>query len=488
MRLAEINAVLAKRRRINPLEFLKLLPIQQSFVDCVARIKALFGGNRSGKTEAGAAYVIKKCLEKKIRVWACAETIRKSIDIQQRKIWALLPKDQVRYAYYDEINGFRHNKIVFKNGSIITFKSYEQGRGAFESDDIDLIWNDEEPLYEIYREQRMRLLDRRGEMIFTMTSLEGMTELMSDLFEEHDVVKTEHSPLLNETLPRVVQKNGVMFFMMWTTENPHIDQETVLEDVKVMSREEIRSRIHGIPTNLSGRIYPMFNKLIHVVSEDMLPTRLVTLYNVLDPHDRKPWALTWWAVTKTGRAYCIREYPWQRNFNDVEFDDKSYDDYAALIKGVENELFDQYGRYIHKRIIDPNFGHSTVRLAKRADGQSKTTTIKELAKRGLRYDDGIDSLEEGHIQVRKWLHWVEKDGEIVVQPKLFVYEKCENMVRHLSRYSHKDLEAADGDDKAKPQLTQKWKDYADNARYFVMSNPHYVETKARTMIESPKRY
>ena len=49
-------------------------------------MKAIFGGNRSGKTEEGAEYVITKCLENpNQRWWACAETFPDSRDIQQRK-------------------------------------------------------------------------------------------------------------------------------------------------------------------------------------------------------------------------------------------------------------------------------------------------------------------------------------------------------------------------------------------------------------------
>ena len=458
------------------------------FHQCTDKIKGLFGGNRSGKTEEGAEYVVAKCRERRLKVWACAETFNDSINIQQRKVWNLLPKNEMRYAYYDEVNGFRHRKIIFNNGSIIIFKSYDQKREAFQGDDVDIIWNDEEPPYEIYREQKMRLIDRDGEMIFTLTALKGVTELISEIFDEHETVRTDYSPLVQENLPRIIRKNGMTFFMLWTTENPYISQRRLSEDIKVMSRSEIKSRIHGIPTNLSGRIYPMFNRQVHVVTREELPTRLVTLYMVLDPHDRKPWAMQWWAVDKRNTAYCVREYPWHKNFNEMDADDKSYEDYAGVIRATEEELFEIYGRSVYKRIIDPNFGNATVQLAKRIDGNAKTTPIKELRRLGLEFEDGYDNIEVGHLQVRKGLHWEEKNGQITVQPKILFYEDCENSIRHHSRYSHKDLSSADGDDKAKPQLTQKFKDFCDLTRYGAMKGFVYVERKPR--IEQPveRRY
>lgn len=490
LELAEINYVIKKRKYLNPLEFFKPLKYQELFNLCLSRIKCLFGGNRSGKTEEGAAYVILRCLAKpKQRWWACAETFQDSINIQQRKVWDLLPKDQTRYCYYDEVNGFRHNKIIFKNGSRIQFKSYDQKREGMQGEDCDGIWNDEEPPFEIYREQRMRLIDRDGEMIFTMTSLKGVTEVISELYEDHDVVESQFCEALNETLPRVVEKNGATFFMLWTTENPHINQARLLEDMKFMSRLEIKGRVFGIPLNISGRIYPTFSKNVHIVGKDLLPERLVTIYHVLDPHDVKPWAMQWWVVDKTGASYCVREYPWLKNFNEMDYDDKTYDDYADVIRATEEELQKIYGRKVYRRTIDPNFGNKSVQLGKRSEkGTSKTTVVKEMASRGFKFYDAIDSVETGHIQVRKHLHWTEKNGQIIVQPTCFVYELCQNTIKHLSKYSQKEAYGADGDNKTKPQLTQKWKDFADCTRYHFMSFPRYVDLKPRIIIPAERAY
>lgn len=477
------------RKRINPLEFFKSLHFQRQFEECPAKIKGVFGGNRAGKTQVGAKYIIEKCLAKpKQRWWAVSETEEVSINIQQRKIWEILPKLEMKYCHYDEINGFRNGKITFKNGSMIRFKTYKQGREAFQADDLDGIWNDEEPPYDIYREQRMRLIDRDGEMIFTLTALKGVTELISELYDDHSVVEAQRSEILEEDLPRIIEKNSAMFFMLWTTENPHISQERLSKDIQVMERSEIRSRIHGIPTNMAGRIYPTFTKVIHVCSWDMVPKRLVTLYHMLDPHDRKPWAMCWIAVDKTNTAYVIREYPWRKNFNDMDSDDKTYDDYVKVIRATEEELLDIYGRSVHKRIIDPNFGHKTVQLAERKDGNSKTSPVKELRSRGLKFEDGLDALEAGHLQVRKMLRWEKKDGELIVQPRLMVLDDCENTVRHMSKYSWKDLDQSDGDVKAKPQITQKWKDFADLIRYGSMAGLVYVDTRQRDMPETERRY
>ena len=474
--LRDLLTELEHRKKVNPLSFYTHLPAQKKFHIDPAKVKGLFGGNRAGKSEEGAEYVISKCLSKpKQRWWAVAETFQDSVNIQQRKVWDVTPKLEIKYGRYDEINGFTNRKLLFKNGSMIMFKSYDQARESFASDDIDGVWNDEEPPYDIYKEERMRLIDRNGEMIFTMTSLKGITDLMQDLFEDHAVIESQYAPLVKKELPRVIEKNGMKFYMLWTTENPYVNQDRVAEEVKLMPQDEIMSRIYGLPINLSGRIYPSFNKDIHVISFDDVPDlNKCTLYHILDPHDRKPWAMIWVAIDKTGTSYVIDEYP-NRNFNEMLYDDKTYEDYKKVIKEKEAALKSLGARNVYKRIIDPNFGNKTVQLAERQGGQSKTTPKAELKKRGFNFIDGIDSIPSGHLKVRECLHYEKKDGEIIVQPKLLFADNCENTIRHHQRYSHKDITTPSGDVKDNAGIVEKFKDFPDLTRYYTMSNPKHSD-------------
>lgn len=455
----ELLIEIETRRKKNPLKYHRLLPLQEQFKQDESITKCLFGGNRSGKSEGGADEVCDYALSNpNSRIWCCGETFQDSIAIQQRKIFNLMPRSRVMYGNYDPINGYTNRKLLIDNGTLITFKSYDQGTKVFQSDDIDYIWNDEEPPIDIYKEQRMRLIDRNGRMIITMTSLKGVTELIEDIFEDHEVIESQYAELVDEELPRIAEKGEVRFYFLWTLENKHINQERTLKEAKLLTDQEIKQRIYGIPINLSGRIYPKFNRNIHVISWDDIPEGKFSLYNVLDPHDRKPWAIAWFAVYKTGSCYLVEEYP-EKNFNDMLFDDKTYDDYAKVIKAKTKELEGLFNCKCHKKIIDPNFGNKTIQLAERQGGQSRTTPRKELAKRGLHYTDGIDALEAGHLKVREYLHWDKKGDELVVQPKLFIVDTCHNSIRHLSRYSRKDVVTPDGDVKDKVGVKEKYKDY-----------------------------
>jgi hypothetical protein len=272
----------------------------------------------------------------------------------------------------------------------------------------------------------------------------------------------------------IAEKNGMKFYMLWNTDNPYIDQNRLREEIKLMTRDEIKSRIHGIPINLSGKIYPAFNKRIHAIPFEDAPLNDVVIYHILDPHDRKPWAMQWIILHKTGTSYCVDEYP-NRDFNEMISDDKTYDEYARIIREKEDALFDIYGQQVYRRIIDPNFGNKTIRIAERVDDKAHTTPKEELKKRGLEFRDGLDSLEAGHLKVREVLHYEMNGKEIVLQPKFFVTDNCPNTIKHLSRYSRKDITSADGDMKDKVGVQEKYKDFCDILRYYFMSNPRYFE-------------
>lgn len=475
---ARIISELKYRREINPLKYHASMPMQQRFSDDPAKFKCIFGANRSGKSEEAIKYVIKKMLGKpRQKWWICGETFQDSISIQQTKAWKLVPKHRIRYGKFDVINGFTNRKLLLDNGSLAIFKSYDQKRESFQGDDVDGILDDEEPPFEIFQEQKMRLIDRDGEMIISMTSLKGITDLIETIFDGHDVIESQHAPLIGRVLPRVAQKNGVKFYFLWSEENKHINQNRLIAESKLMTQDEILCRMYGVPVNLAGKIYMSFSRDPHVISLDDVPEQGNQLWNILDPHDRKPWAITWELVNKNGSCYQVDEYP-NRNFIEMSFDDKTYEEYAEIIRIKEQAIRERFKISGNtKRIIDPNFGNKTVQLAKRQGGQSKTTPKEEMARLGFKYNDGIDALEAGHLEVRKWLHWVKRDGQLVVAPLLYICDNCTNTISHMSRYSRKDTSGADGDIKDTVGPMDKYKDFCDNKRYFVMANPKWIEAK-----------
>jgi hypothetical protein len=171
-------------------------------------------------------------------------------------------------------------------------------------------------------------------------------------------------------------------------------------------------------------------------------------------------------------------------------DAKTYDDYADVIRAKEKALEKIFKVPVIRRIQDPNSGNKTIRKAQKSqDGKTSTTIRKEMLARGFNFIDGKDDIEAGHLKVREVLDYKVNDkGEITKQPRYFITENCANSIRHLSRYSREDPLKANGDMKAEPGLTEKWKDFCDLDRYFWMSGPRYTYGMHEFVPELKKAY
>jgi phage terminase large subunit-like protein len=166
--------------------------------------------NRVGKTEGMGGYETVLHLtgrypawwrghrvERPIEAWAAGKSNETTRDIIQAKLFGpvayrgreksvagtgLIPAEDVGSITWKRGVANLIDTVKVKNRfggwSEIGLKSYEQGRGAFEGTEKDIIWFDEEPPLEIFTEAHMRLMTRRGHALLTFTPLEGMSEVV----------------------------------------------------------------------------------------------------------------------------------------------------------------------------------------------------------------------------------------------------------------------------------------------------------------------
>jgi len=255
IRLAKALYTLKIRKLINPIKYFEPQEYQEEFWRSPSKYKFIFGGNRSGKTINGAAYVINKCLNNpNYIVWACTYA-KLSVPVQQKKIKELLPRKELKYAKWSEQRGFTHKLIIFKNGSMIRFKTYEEGEEKYQGGDVDLIWNDEECKQEIYNEQLARLIDRNGEIIITMTPINGITWIYTDVLENENINKS------------------IDYWYWETAKNKKISQEGFERIIKNYSQKEaeVRSTGHFVTLN-SGRLYYAFDRKINIKKLEVNPS------------------------------------------------------------------------------------------------------------------------------------------------------------------------------------------------------------------------
>lgn len=157
-----------------------------------AKVKALFGGNRSGKTEA---VVIEVCWwlmgEHPFRVipppplfvrWVLPEYALVSMTLKEKFMRYLDPKALVGNSWekaFDE----RFHQLRFKNGSLLEFKSYKVGALNLEGVALHLVVIDEECPYEVFKTLVMRTVDHDAPILISATPLKGLTWLWSEIRE-----------------------------------------------------------------------------------------------------------------------------------------------------------------------------------------------------------------------------------------------------------------------------------------------------------------
>lgn len=226
--------------------------------------RAIMAANRVGKTEGvgGVETVYHltgnyphwwegKRFDRPIKMWAAGDTSKTTRDIIQAKLLGpyhdigtgLIPKSCIngkpkpKAGIADAVEIIRV-KHVTGGDSIITLKSYDQRREAFQGTEQDIIWLDEEPPQDIYTECLIRIMTTNGMIILTFTPLMGISEVVKSFLD------CEDSP------------SKYMIQATWD-DVPHLSQEQkdkLWNSIPPFQRD---ARSKGIPQLGAGAIYPI---------------------------------------------------------------------------------------------------------------------------------------------------------------------------------------------------------------------------------------
>jgi phage terminase large subunit-like protein len=259
---------------------------KQVFSEFTSEVKTFVvrGGNRSGKTELGAAMTMAWALGKEYfkgeSAWEWVKDL--PIPTPPNNIWIVgLDFPMVRDVLWGEKlrRGRNHPpmlpkdpevvvkvsdseyQVVFFNGSMITCKSADSGREKFQGASVDFIWIDEEPDVDIYNECYQRTVDCAGKLLVTLTPLTDMSS----------GVKVPWVYELSEGVKSGAIKN-VKFFSLSVMDNPFVPEEEKVElQTKWANHPEERARLYGEFIQRSGLVYPMWNSKVHIVNSFRSP-------------------------------------------------------------------------------------------------------------------------------------------------------------------------------------------------------------------------
>ncbi len=417
---------------------------QLLFHKCKKRNRWVFGGNRSGKTECGAAEAVwlargnhpYRKNKKDVFGWVVSLTAQVQRDVAQRKILSYLRpdwiedivmtsgrKDSPASGVIDQI----FIKNVFGGISVIGFKSCDQGRERFQGSSLDFVWFDEEPPQEIYEECRMRVADREGDIFGTMTPLKGLTFLYEEIY------------LNPKNNPEVWYE-----FMEWA-DNPFLSKKEIALLETTMDETTLQSRRYGKFCTREGLVYPEFDESVHVIEPFSVPKEWQDTVSI-DPGLKNPLSAHWYAVDFDGNVYVVAEH--YAAGMDV-------DEHARALFAISEKIgWKRDGKGRLSALIDPAAGQRTLASAK---------SVSELFyERGILVDPRVEKdVFSGIARVKSYL----KRGNGM--PDLYIFSSCPHMIREFKGYFW-----------GAEESPVKRDDHAmDELRYYLMRRPHVPKTE-----------
>ena len=249
----------------HPLLYMDWTFRQDEFVALVKRAQyALFrAGNQIGKTMVGAGLTIEACTAAKIEAWVVCTSWSQSVAIMA-KVWQLVPKDQVRRGQrFSRRSGFGKDNpaLEFTNGSILRFRTTNQGAEALAGATLDWIWIDEPTDEEIYRELQRRVSRRGGKLIITLTPVNRDCTWLRKLVESGAIPEV-HAPLDSRAL--TFSRTGIRMRLN-DYRRTVMDDAWITEQIRVTPAAWVPVVIHGEwETRIEGVFYKCFDASKHV--------------------------------------------------------------------------------------------------------------------------------------------------------------------------------------------------------------------------------
>lgn len=234
--------------------------------------RCFMAANRVGKTEGGGGFETVlhltgaypdwwpgKRFSKAIDAWAAGDTKETVRDIIQTKLvgpesdvgTGLIPGDAIlRTVKRQNGNGaldYVEVRHVSGKTSRLGFKSYDQGREAFQGTEKDLIWLDEEANEGIRSECVIRLMTTNGLLIETFTPLRGLTPIVLKYLGDEAQIPEDR-----------IGRNGDRAIVMAGWDDvPHLSADQKRRMLAEAETHLVDARSKGTPNIGSGAIYPV---------------------------------------------------------------------------------------------------------------------------------------------------------------------------------------------------------------------------------------
>jgi len=438
-----------RHRKQSPISFYTPNDVgQDPFHRSKARIRALLGGNRSGKSTGGAAeavahalgyrpwlpqddpdYIVLNAEGDPITVPNTGTVLGESYKISvERVLWPTLnewlPKNVIK-----KINRNQQavvDKVTFTNGSVIQFMTYNQHPKEFEGFKAHWSWYDEPPPRPIFIANERSLVDYAGRSWFTLTPI-------------------RQPWIWEDIVSRQGEDSNIEVFRMSSWDNPYISRgslESYFDSIK--DPDERRARELGEFLHLQGRVFGMWEPRKPYYVPHFQPKHDWVRVCAIDPHPRKPIAVLWAAISPhSGFWYVYREL----------YDEKirSISACARAIKELER------GEKVSFRIIDPS--------SQENERTSDSSVYEQFIDNDILCELANRTDKDGRIRILGDMLTID---ETYGRPPLVVMDSCPRLRYELMNYVWDDWSLAVRDAKdPKPEVVKKDDDLLDGLMYLL---------------------
>lgn len=465
---SDILRELEKRNAARNLERYRPSRVQEAMHKSGAHVRLMVAANGTGKTTAAVAEAI--AYAKGFRPWDGSRTpflppVRVLLtcnDFAHASYSDLMP---IVNAFFPECdygkppgrlaNGKVH-LLTHRNGSEVHIQSYEQAIRAFEGAPWHLAVFNEPPPRQIWVAVKRGLAKRDGYAVFAMTP-----------------VGPDAAWVRHELFTRAGDDPDIAAFTA-TLDESFMSHAARARFVQGLTEAEKAARVYGEFSSSVGRVYLDFSNEVNVITDplfqanvkDMIADPSVPKGMVVDPHDRKPFAMGWFMITPQGDHVWYDEWP-NTLFQDERSTKLAVQNYADIIREKERGM-----KSVVWRLLDPNYGI-------KANALTQETFQEKFGQYGLYFDCRIkDSLHEGHDAVRDLLVYDHsRPVEVGNRPKLYIMPGCTNLINAMNFYAW--AEGTGDGLVVKEKVDETYKDHADLVRYAAISRLCYFNPVGR---------
>lgn len=375
--------------------------------------------------------------------WVCGTTQKDVKDVLQERLLgpvgsfgtgfipkALLDFDSLKDAKKAEtpITSFRvkHTSGGF---STVTFKSYEQGREAFQGKPGISVLLDEEPPIQVYTEALIRTIAGENRALLTFTPLKGISETVLNFLGDEDIMSAKGELAPSRYLVRA----------SWD-DTPHLDEKKKAALLLTIPEFQRDARMKGIPSLGSGAIFPVAESSWSIDPFE-IPKHWPRCYGFDVGRNT---AATWIAYDRESATY----YTYAEAFQ-VEGAPSTF---AATIQAR--------GKWIRGAIDTAARGRGAT------DGQNLYQMYQDL---GLHIQNADKAVEAGLFHIL----------DLLIQGRLKVFNTCKRLVEEIRMYRRDE----------KGNIVKKNDHLCDSWRYslFTADKILWTELEAEAIL-NPKPY